>query len=84
LAACLKLVSPDKIQNLEFLERAEPNSPIKRVVYKSDSDKYHMRGNISLLTKNAKAIRFNLFTGFQTAQEREESFKVILCSFPLY
>ncbi|ONK74595.1 uncharacterized protein A4U43_C03F8110 [Asparagus officinalis] len=71
---CLKLLSPEEIENLEFPISSEPKSPIKKVVYKSDSDN-HRGDNITLSKQSAEATRFNLFTGVQTLQEREESFK---------
>ncbi|XP_008808902.1 uncharacterized protein LOC103720789 [Phoenix dactylifera] len=73
---CLKILSPEKIRTLEFPASAEDNVPIKRVVYKSDSGEHHIAGNAMLLPQYAGATRFNLFTGNQTLNEREQSFKV--------
>lgn len=73
---CLKILSPEKIQELEFPASAEANAPIKRVVYKSDTGEHYISSNAMLLPQHAGATRFNLFTGSQTLHERENSFKV--------
>jgi len=52
---------------------------VKRTKYKSDDDDYdtfHSEANSTYLLQHAEATRFNLFTGFQTLAEREDSFKV--------
>lgn len=52
---------------------------VKRIIYKTDDDDYdshHSEANSTYLLQHAEATRFNLFTGFQTVSEREESFKV--------
>ncbi|XP_019705155.1 probable hexosyltransferase MUCI70 isoform X2 [Elaeis guineensis] len=72
--ACLKILSPEKIQKLEFPAGVEGNVPIKRVVYKSDSGEHHIAA--TLWPQYAGTTRFNLFTGNQTLHEREKSFKV--------
>lgn len=77
LSACLKILPPEEIQHLEFPIDVEPNSPVKRVVYKSDGNKSF--ASISVLSQQyTEATRFNLFTGNQTLHERKESFKVII------
>ncbi|CAO2171459.1 unnamed protein product [Urochloa humidicola] len=60
-------------------ERTKHDSVVKRIIYKSDDDDYdtyHSVANSSYLLQHAEATRFNLFTGFQTLTEREDSFKV--------
>ncbi|XP_008797009.1 uncharacterized protein LOC103712303 [Phoenix dactylifera] len=73
---CLKMLSQEKLQKLEFPSSAEPNVPLKRVVYKSDSGEQLAAGNATLLPQYAGGTRLNLFTGIQTLHEREKSFKV--------
>ncbi|EHA8590091.1 DNA-directed RNA polymerase subunit beta [Cocos nucifera] len=73
---CLKMLGPEKLQKLEFPASAEPNVPVKRVVYKSDSGEHLAAGNATLLPQYAGGARFNLFTGNQTLYERGKSFKV--------
>lgn len=77
LAACLKIRSPKEIASLEFPSSAEPKYPVKNVVYKSDNNnESHVKGDSIQSLQNKEATRFNLFTGYQTLREREETFKV--------
>jgi len=71
LTACLKLLDPEKLQNLELPEIPEANTSIKEVVYRSSM--HHIEDDILSHTESS---RFNSFTGYQTLTEREESFKV--------
>ncbi|VAH79312.1 unnamed protein product [Triticum turgidum subsp. durum] len=76
---CLKFLSPKSIENLVFHEGSGLNAVVKRIIYKTDDDDYdshHSEANSTYLLQHAEATRFNLFTGFQTVPEREESFKV--------
>ncbi|KAJ1285387.1 hypothetical protein BS78_03G276000 [Paspalum vaginatum] len=76
---CLKLLSPKSFANLVVPEGTKRDSVVKRIAYKSDDndyDTYHSEANSTYLLQHAEATRFNLFTGFQTLAEREESFKV--------
>jgi len=80
LTACLKLVSPKSLANLVFPEGTKHDFVVKRITYKSDDDDYdtfHSEANSTYLLQHAEATRFNLFTGFQTLAEREDSFKVV-------
>jgi hypothetical protein len=80
LSACLKLLSPRSLATLVFPEGRGLDSLVKRIIYKSDDDDYdtyHSEANSSYLLQHAEATRFNLFTGFQTLFEREDSFKVV-------
>ncbi|KAM0951547.1 hypothetical protein DsansV1_C03g0026741 [Dioscorea sansibarensis] len=81
---CLMILHPEKIQHLEFPKTAEPEFRVKKVAYKSDLSTYPSNG--TTLAQYSEATRFNLFTGEQTLQEREESFKanetaVLHCGF---
>ncbi|KAI4962915.1 hypothetical protein ZWY2020_024617 [Hordeum vulgare] len=76
---CLKFLSPKSIENLAFHEGSGLDAVVKRIIYKTDDDDYdshHSEANSTYLLQHAEATRFNLFTGFQTVSEREESFKV--------
>ena len=80
LTACLKLLSPKSLGNLAFPEGTRLGSVVNRITYKSDDndyDTYHSEANSTYLLQHAEATRFNLFTGFQTLAEREDSFKVV-------
>ncbi|CAM0876452.1 unnamed protein product [Alopecurus aequalis] len=68
--ACLKMLDPEMLQNLELRETPEENLPVKKVVYRSSLP--HLEDNISSSMTNS---RFNSFTGYQTLTERQESFK---------
>jgi hypothetical protein len=72
LTACLKMLDPEILRNLELPESPEQNLPVKKVVYRSSPP--HLEDNISSSMTNS---RFNSFTGYQTLTEREESFKVL-------
>ncbi|KAG2545614.1 probable hexosyltransferase MUCI70 [Panicum virgatum] len=69
--SCLKLLDPEKLQNLELPEIPEANTSIKEVVYRSSM--HHIEDDILSHTESS---RFNSFTGYQTLTEREESFKI--------
>ncbi|PUZ36841.1 hypothetical protein GQ55_9G069600 [Panicum hallii var. hallii] len=69
--SCLKLLDPEKLQNLELPEIPETNMSIKEVVYRSSL--HHIEDDIPSHTESS---RFNSFTGYQTLTEREESFKI--------
>ncbi|KAF8751448.1 hypothetical protein HU200_012125 [Digitaria exilis] len=76
---CLKLLSPKSLANLVFPEGTKRDSVVKKIIYKSDDDDYdtyHSEANSTYLLQHAEATRFNLFAGFQTLAEREDSFKV--------
>ncbi|XP_074571751.1 putative hexosyltransferase MUCI70 [Curcuma longa] len=72
---CLKILSPEQIENLELPASTEVDFPAKKLLYKVDSGEHHVEGNVTFLQKNGTG-RFNLFTGYQTLDEREQSFKV--------
>ncbi|XP_042492907.1 probable hexosyltransferase MUCI70 isoform X1 [Macadamia integrifolia] len=75
LPCCLKLLPPEKLQHLDIPAGEEPTLPVKRLVYKSDIESSYVGGNATVL-QHTEATRFNLFTGYQTLHEREQSFKV--------
>ncbi|PKA65957.1 hypothetical protein AXF42_Ash010366 [Apostasia shenzhenica] len=72
---CLKMLNPEEIQQLEFPAIAELSSTVKNVIYKSDPGIYAIESNTTFLSY-AGTTRFNLFTGNQTLEEREESVTV--------
>nr|ACG45429.1 EMB2756 [Zea mays] len=76
---CLKLLSPKSLANVVFPEGTRLDSVVSRITYKTDDDDYdtyHSEANSTYLLQHAEATRFDLFTGFQTLAEREDSFKV--------
>ncbi|CAH9075411.1 unnamed protein product [Cuscuta epithymum] len=70
---CLKLLSPEKLEQLDFPIENSHIEPIKSVVYLSDANK---GGDLALLQQFSNSSRFNLFTGGQSLKQRDESFKV--------
>lgn len=73
MVGCLKLLPPEELEHLDILEHKESGSPVKKIVYLTDTDTSlgetrGVRGN---------GTRFNLFTGNQTFAERENSFQVM-------
>ncbi|XP_057989069.1 probable hexosyltransferase MUCI70 isoform X2 [Hevea brasiliensis] len=71
---CLKLLPPEELQHLEIPMHDE-SSPVKNVVYISEKAQ-HEGGNSTLSQLRSEGTRFNLFSGEQTLDERERSFKV--------
>ncbi|KAL6893997.1 hypothetical protein ACP4OV_008095 [Aristida adscensionis] len=69
--SCLKILDPEKLQNLELPQSPETNISIKKVLYRSNPS--HIEDDTSSHSENS---RFNSFTGYQTLNEREESFKI--------
>jgi hypothetical protein len=81
LTACLKFLSPKSIENLVVHGGSGLDAVVNRIIYKSDDDdydSYQPEANSTYLLQHAEATKFNLFTGFQTLPEREDSFKVLM------
>lgn len=76
LTGCLKILPPDELENLDLPMNEESSSPVKKVVYLSGNDLPYAGGNSTLSQQPIEGTRFNLFTGIQTFDQREESFKV--------
>ncbi|KAI8014099.1 hypothetical protein LOK49_LG05G03560 [Camellia lanceoleosa] len=73
---CLKLLPPEELEHLDIPMDKEPVNPIKKVVYISANDTPYVEGNIIVSQQHTEATRFNLFTGNQTLEQREKSYKV--------
>ncbi|KAE8709951.1 30S ribosomal protein S9 [Hibiscus syriacus] len=77
---CLKLLPAEELEHLDISEDEEStiSSPVKRLMYISDhlTPHGHGGGNSTLSWQRTSVTRFNLFTGNQTFDEREKSFKV--------
>ena len=76
LPGCLKLLPPDELEYLDYPPVGKPSHPVKEVLYLSETDKFYVGGNNSLPQDHTEGTRFNLFTGYQTLEEREQSYKV--------
>ena len=73
---CLKLLAQEELENLEIPSMVTPSFPVKRVVYISEADGSYIDGNITLPRQPSESTRFNMFTGYQTIHQREQSYKV--------
>ncbi|WJX15820.1 hypothetical protein P8452_05921 [Trifolium repens] len=73
---CLKLLPPEKLEQLEIPVEEESSLPIGKVLYMSGNDVSFVGGNATLSQLRAEDTSFNLFTGNQTFEERQRSFEV--------
>ncbi|CAH1422209.1 unnamed protein product [Lactuca virosa] len=72
---CLKLLPPEELEHLDFPHDKDSFVPIKKVVYISENDietpfDKNSQQEMGIIT------RFNQFTGYQTLNQRDQSFKV--------
>ncbi|XP_061346445.1 probable hexosyltransferase MUCI70 isoform X2 [Gastrolobium bilobum] len=73
---CLKLLPPEKLEHLDIPVEEESSFPVGEVLYISESDSSFVGGNATLSQLRTEDTRFNLFTGNQTLEQRDESFEV--------
>ncbi|XP_019178540.1 PREDICTED: uncharacterized protein LOC109173711 [Ipomoea nil] len=73
---CLDLLPPEELEKLDFPIGDAHTKPVQSIVYKSDANEHPVEGNLTLLQQFSDSTRFNLFTGSQSLEQREESFKV--------
>ncbi|XVF58915.1 hypothetical protein PTKIN_Ptkin07bG0104400 [Pterospermum kingtungense] len=74
---CLKLLPAEELEHLDIPVDGESiTSPVKRLVYIADHETPYGGENSTLSWQRTNGTRFNLFTGNQTLDEREKSFKV--------
>ncbi|KAL2498336.1 Protein of unknown function (DUF616) [Abeliophyllum distichum] len=72
---CLKLLPPEELEHLDIPMDKDFGNPIKKVVYMTDIEKPVVEGNSNLSRQHFVGTRFNLFTGNQTLEQREQIFK---------
>ncbi|XP_040996664.1 probable hexosyltransferase MUCI70 [Juglans microcarpa x Juglans regia] len=72
---CLKLLPPEELEHLDVPVGEESTSPVNKVLYISENDTLSLVGNTALSQHRTEATRFNLFTGNQTLDQRDKSFK---------
>lgn len=77
LSGCLKLLPPDQLEHLDLPVNEKSRSHVKKVVYFSENVILDVGGNNTLSRQESEGTRFNLFTGNQTFDQREKSFKVM-------
>lgn len=73
---CLKILPAEELEHLDIPSIETPSFPVNRIVYISKSEGADTHGNTNILQQHSNGTRFNLFTGYQTIQEREQSYKV--------
>ena len=84
LSACLQLLPPEQLEHLDVRVNGESESPVKKVVYMSNNSIPYVEANATILRQRSEGTRFNLFTGNQTFDQRQKSFKVMNCNSILF
>lgn len=79
ISGCLKLLPMEELEQLDIPLSKEPTSHVSKVLYITENDTPFLGSNIFLSGQSTNATRFNLFTGNQSLDHRENSFKVISC-----
>lgn len=78
MLGCLKILPPNELEQLDIpvLE----DSPVSEidVNYITDSDNSLSVDKTYFSRQSMNATRFNLFTGYQTLEQRENSYKVMI------
>ncbi|KAL7607343.1 probable hexosyltransferase MUCI70 [Lactuca sativa] len=69
---CLKLLPPEELEHLDFPHDKDSFVPIKKLVYISQNDTPFDKTS----QQEMGITRFNQFTGYQTLNQRDQSFKV--------
>lgn len=77
LSGCLNLLPPEQLEQLDLPANEESKSSVKKLVYLSDNNLPYVGGNTTFSRQLSEGSRFNLFTGDQTFDQREKSFKVM-------
>ncbi|KAK4859702.1 hypothetical protein QYF36_010234 [Acer negundo] len=73
---CLELLPPEQLEHLDVHVNGESESPVKKVVYMSNNSIPFVEANATFSQQRSEGTRFNLFTGNQTFDQRQKSFKV--------
>lgn len=73
---CLKLLSPEELEHLDFPIKKESTKPLKKLVYIHEDKIYNVEVNSTLSQQLLETTRFNLFTGYQTLAQRNQSFEI--------
>ncbi|KAM7280139.1 hypothetical protein ACFE04_007273 [Oxalis oulophora] len=74
---CLDILPDQELQHLEIPKAQESTAPVKKVVYLLENSMPRVGGNNLVYRQLYQdGMRFNLFTGNQTFDQREKSFKV--------
>lgn len=69
----MKLLSPEELEKLAFPNQRESTKPLKKVMYIQEDDANNSEGNSAVSQQRLETTRFNLFTGYQTVELRDQS-----------
>lgn len=83
ILGCLKLLPPEELELLKLPNLMDSRSPLKELVYAMETDGASKEGAFNLSMVYMEGSRFNLFTGNQTLEQRDQEFKVISSILPL-
>lgn len=83
MSGCLKLLPPEELELLEIPDLGESRTPLKELVYATDTNGASIEGKFNLSMVYLEGSRFNLFSGNQTIEQRDQEFKVISFTLPL-
>lgn len=77
MAGCLKLLPPEDLELLEIPDPEDSRTPLKELVYATETNGASKEGKFNLSMVYLEGSRFNLFTGNQTLEQRDQDFKVV-------
>lgn len=75
-SGCLDLLPPEELEHLDIPKGMDAKSPIKELVYVSEPERMDKERMSNLSVDYLGGARFNLFTGNQSLEQREQQFKV--------
>lgn len=78
MLGCLKILPPKELEQLDIPVLEGSPVPEIDVNYISDSDNSLSVDKTSFSRQSMNSTRFNLFTGYQTLEQRENSYKVMV------
>ncbi|KAJ7958078.1 Protein of unknown function (DUF616) [Quillaja saponaria] len=73
---CLKLIPPEELEHLGIPVDEDSSGPVNKVSYILESETPSVGGKSALSQQHTELTRFNLFTGNQTLDQRDNSFKI--------
>ena len=76
ISGCLPILPVEDLELLDILVSKGSKGPVKDVIYISEENNPYSGESLTFTHENKEAVRFNLFTGYQSLVQREKSFKV--------
>ncbi|CAO2838965.1 unnamed protein product [Amaranthus hypochondriacus] len=73
---CLPILPVEDLELLDIPVSKGSKGPVKNVIYISEENNPYSGESLTFTHENKEAVRFNLFTGYQSLVQRELSFKV--------